>query len=271
MSNPSSESVASGTPPESAAPMSPYLPALDEVHRRYRLRFARGPEDLDLVLRLRFSVFNIEMGEGLASAFRSGRDEDSFDAQCQHLMVVHIDSGETIGTYRLQVPEMALAGAGFYSATEFDLSALPPDLITASVELGRACIREDHRNRETLFLLWRGLAAYMLWNKKICFFGCSSLTTHDPAVGVRAYRELGARGHVHPTLRVPPMPGFECAGEDDLSAPEVHIPSLFRTYLRYGAKVLGPPAIDRAFGTVDFLTLLDVSEMDPKTFANFAQ
>jgi putative hemolysin len=211
------------------------------------------------------------MGEGLAASYGTGRDEDVFDSQCQHLMVVHADSGETIGTYRLQVAEMARAAAGFYSATEFDLSTLPDDVIASSVELGRACIREDHRNRETLFLLWRGLAAYMLWNGKQRFFGCSSLTSSDPAEGVRAFRELGARGHVHPTLRVPPLPGFECVADDDLSAPEVHIPTLFRTYLRYGAKVLGPPAIDRAFGTVDFLTLLDVTEMDPSTFATFAR
>jgi len=46
---------------------------------------------------------------------------------------------------------------------------------------------------------------------------------------------------------------------------------LVGTYLRYGAKVLGPPALDRGFGTIDFLTVLDVAAMDPKTFQNFAR
>jgi hypothetical protein len=34
--------------------------------------------------------------------------------------------------------------------------------------------------------------------------------------------------------------------------------------------VLGPPAIDRSFGTIDFLTLLDISAIDRKTFESFA-
>jgi putative hemolysin len=33
---------------------------------------------------------------------------------------------------------------------------------------------------------------------------------------------------------------------------------LLRAYLAIGAKICGPPAIDREFGTLDFLTLLDL-------------
>jgi putative hemolysin len=36
------------------------------------------------------------------------------------------------------------------------------------------------------------------------------------------------------------------------------IPRLLRAYLNLGAKICGPPAIDRAFRTVDFLTWLDI-------------
>jgi putative hemolysin len=37
-----------------------------------------------------------------------------------------------------------------------------------------------------------------------------------------------------------------------------------RLYLDYGAKVCGPPAMDREFKTIDFLTLLDVEQFDPR-------
>lgn len=40
------------------------------------------------------------------------------------------------------------------------------------------------------------------------------------------------------------------------SAPKV--PRLLRTYLTIGARIGGPPAWDREFGTIDFLTLLDL-------------
>jgi len=33
------------------------------------------------------------------------------------------------------------------------------------------------------------------------------------------------------------------------------VPKLLRTYLAIGARICGPPAIDREFKTIDFLTL----------------
>ena len=36
------------------------------------------------------------------------------------------------------------------------------------------------------------------------------------------------------------------------------VPKLLRTYLAIGARICGPPAWDREFGTIDFLTLLDL-------------
>jgi putative hemolysin len=36
------------------------------------------------------------------------------------------------------------------------------------------------------------------------------------------------------------------------------LPKLLRAYLSLGAKICGPPAIDRDFKTIDFLTLIDL-------------
>ena len=49
----------------------------------------------------------------------------------------------------------------------------------------------------------------------------------------------------------------------------IKLPKLFRTYIRYGAKVCGPPAIDRYFKTIDYLVLLDTAELDRVTRALF--
>ena len=71
-------------------------------------------------------------------------------------------------------------------------------------------------------------------------------------------------GHLHPRFYVPPKPEFECRAEAaiDGGPPEASIPKLFRTYLRFGAKVCGPPAIDRQFKTIDYFVIFDVEEMD---------
>lgn len=264
-----------------AAPASPTLrpaparastPTLDQRFGRYRVTFARTPADLDAAFKLRFDVFNVELGEGLDESFATCRDRDAYDEQCDHLLVVDEASQVVIGTYRLQTREAALAGRGFYSESEFDLAGLPQAVLDDSIELGRACIVREHRNSRVLFLLWAGLANYVLWNKKRYFFGCCSLTSQDTAEGLRAYAQLEADGHIHPDLRVLPMPGYECTVPAGTSTdgPAVKIPRLFGTYLRYGAKLCGPPAIDRFFGTIDFLALLDVERVDPRTFQQFA-
>jgi putative hemolysin len=239
-------------------------PPLRIQEGRYTLRFARTEADLDAVLRLRFEVFNLELGEGLQSSYLTGRDEDEFDLTCHHLMLTEDATGEVVGTYRLQTGAMADAGRGFYSATEFDLASLPAPVLADAVELGRACIAPEYRHTQALFLLWKGIAAYVRYQRKRYLFGCCSLTSQDPGAGLDVMRRLAAAGQLHPVFGVRPRPGFEClaagAAEDEL--PETNVPKLFRTYLRVGAKVCGPPAVDRRFKTIDFFVLLDINELD---------
>lgn len=265
-------------PPGGYPPFAELLPAGVIEHGRYRVRFARRADELDAVLRLRYRVFNLELGEGLAASEATGRDEDAFDAACHHLLVEDAPSGTVIGTYRMQTASMAAAGRGFYSAGEFDLSGLPPEVVARSMEVGRACIAREHRNRQVLFLLWKGLARYLTATGARYLFGCCSLTSQDPAEGLRVMAHLAGRGLLHPGLRVEPLPGLGCGSEDEAIAPPdgtsgdfgaIELPSLFRTYLRYGALVCGPPAIDREFKTIDYLVLLDSEALEPRSRALF--
>jgi Acetyltransferase (GNAT) domain/Major intrinsic protein len=109
------------------------VPSLEIREGRYLVRFARTPEELDAALRLRFEVFNLELGEGLTSSFQTGRDLDQFDEACDHLIVSETEADKVIGTYRMQTTEMATAGSGFYTAAEFDLSRLPSDLLAGAL------------------------------------------------------------------------------------------------------------------------------------------
>jgi putative hemolysin len=47
----------------------------------------------------------------------------------------------------------------------------------------------------------------------------------------------------------------------ELAAEPIKIPKLLRAYLTLGAKICGPPALDRQFKTIDFLTLLDLETL----------
>jgi putative hemolysin len=247
------------------------IPQAEIREGRYRVRFARSRQEIEAALTLRFEVFNLELGEGLPSSFASGHDEDEFDESCHHLLVFDKGKQRLVGTYRVQVAEIASTARGFYSAGEFDLSRLPRGVLENSVELGRACIAKDHRNTQVLFLLWKGIASYIAYHRKRYLFGCCSLTGQDVSEGTTAYNFLQRKGHVHENFRVSPKPGFNCGSQERSvgRVPEVKLPTLFKIYLRFGAKVCGPPAIDRQFNTIDFFVLFDVDSMDWKTHRLF--
>lgn len=239
-----------------------FLPDLDLRQGRYRLRFAHSTVDLDRVLRLRFEVFNRELGEGLAESWLSQRDREDLDAVCHHLMVEDATTGELAGTYRLQTSEMAHAALGFYAAREFELDELPAFVRAQAVELGRACIAKAQRNGRVLVALWRGIAEYLRWNGHRFLFGCCSLTSQTPAAGWALHEALARRGALHPQIALEAARDYACARPDSLEAGvEVASAPLLEMYLRVGARVASQPALDRAFGTIDFLVLLDVDAL----------
>jgi putative hemolysin len=225
----------------------------------YVTRLATSLEELRQAQKLRFEVFNLELNEGLEQSYATGRDEDPFDAVCDHLIVEHRPTGKIVGTYRLQTGLNARAYLGYYSAQEFDFSVYER-FRNEIIELGRACVHRQHRNLVVLGLLWKGIADYASRNRARYLFGCSSLTSQDPAVGAAAYTEL-CRHHLAPLeYQTKTLGPFECPLEQ-LAAEPPKIPKLLRAYLAIGAKICGPPALDRQFKTIDFLTLLDLRSL----------
>lgn len=275
MTDPASGSRAASTPAGRRAAAFPVaeeaLPPDDLVQGKYRLTFVRRAEQLRAVQRLRFKVFNLELGEGLESSLESGLDADDLDEALHHLIIMDDRAGKAVGTYRMQTAAMAAANCGFYAAREFDISGFPLPVVEHAVEVGRACIAKEHRSRRVLHLLWQGLARYLTWTGKHYLFGCCSLTTQDGRVGNQVHARLVGDGCLHPTVRAWPLPGMECGLHDyeDAAAASMEVPPLFRSYLNLGAKICGPPAIDREFGTIDFLVLLDVRELESHVYQSF--
>jgi putative hemolysin len=228
---------------------------------RYEIRLAETLDERDAACRLRFKVFNIELGEGLASSYQTGLDQDHFDLFCDHLIVEDRSRREVVGTYRMQSGETAARKLGYYSQQEFDFS--PYELIRTQVlELGRASIDRDHRTSEVLTLLWRGIAQYAQFYDLRYLIGCSSLNSRDPWEGWSMYRQLMPFLASQP-LRTRPTSTYELPTHANETAVEVKIPKLLKTYIAVGARICGEPAWDRDFGTIDFLTLLDLAQLSP--------
>jgi len=171
-----------------------------------------------------------------------------------------------VGTYRLQTGITAAKNLGYYSQREFDFAPyakLRPSLI----ELGRACIHREHRSTDVLYLLWRGIAEYALKLGSRFLIGCSSLTSQKPSHGSAVYKRL-LDWQVEDSLRTRPRESFAMPIVHSSTADE-EVPKLLRTYLAIGAKICGPPALDREFKTIDFLTLLDLEHLHPRVRARF--
>ena len=227
----------------------------------YATRLARNSDEVRAAQALRYEVFNLELNEGLEQSHMTGLDEDPFDAVCDHLIVEHLPTGRIVGTYRLQSGLNAEAYRGYYCAQEFEFEMFEP-LRTQMIELGRACVHGQHRNLVVLGLLWKGIADYAMLRGGRYLFGCSSITSQDPAVGASAYADLCRKHLAQPQWRTRPLPEYDCP-LDQLCAESPKIPKLLRAYLTLGAKICGPPALDRQFKTIDFLTLLDLETLHP--------
>ena len=233
----------------------------------YRVRLAESEADRLAAYRLRFMVFNLELNEGLESAYVDGYDTDRFDAVCDQLIVEHRASGEIVGTYRLQRGDVAGRNFGYYSEQEFDF--IPYESMRGEiVELGRACIHRDHRTSDALNLLWRGIARYVIASGGRYMMGCCSLPSLDPAYGQAVFGSL-KNYMAEPEMMTVPTPDYRLPEVEAGEVGAVQAPKLLRAYLTVGAKICSQPAIDREFKTIDFLTLCDLQTLHPRVAARF--
>ena len=230
----------------------------------YIAGFAVSEKGIDAALRLRYEVFNVELGEGLDESIRTGLDRDEFDDQMTHLVLLERKTGQVVGTYRMQTVRHAFSHQGLYSAREYEMDGLKP-YFNSAIELGRACLAEHARNFRAILTLWLGIGGFMNCFNQRYLFGCSSLTSQKTDEGWRALKTIRANGCLHENIFLKASPEYSCGPEsrefDPTLGNPLSLPKLFRTYLRLGAKVISEPAIDREFGTVDFLVLMDGREV----------
>jgi len=240
----------------------------------FEVKITREKDDIEAAQRLRFEVFNIEMKEGLQSSYDRGLDVDDFDPLCDHLIVRAAKGGPVIGTYRLLRGSEARSHFGFYSEREFDLAKIKK-LKGELLELGRSCVHKDYRDQAVLDSMWQAIADYIRKNRVSYLFGCASLHTTDPGEVSQLFGLLKEKYFAAESLRVNPLPERLFQGLDERVKIGnrrklfFQLPSLIKGYLRVGAVLCGPPALDREFGTTDFFLLLEVEQLSSEQRRRF--
>jgi len=249
------------------------------------VRLAETELEVEQAQRLRYQVFYEEKSAIPTPAMReSRRDFDKYDDVCDHLLVVdrdaHDEEGQplVVGTYRLTRKKDADQVGGFYTASEYDLSAmlagLPAD--TKYLELGRSCILKSYRARPgTMQLLWKGLMAYVARFDIDLMFGCASL----PGVNIEEMAlPLAYLHHFHPMpghLRVRARPelfvDMNRVPKDQIDAREGirSLPAMLKGYVRAGCCIGDGAVIDRQFDTTDVFIYFPLSGIDARYKSRF--
>ncbi len=249
------------------------------------VRLAETEHEVEQAQRLRYTVFYEEMSALPSPRMRElRRDFDKYDDVCDHLLVVdrdaHDEDGQplVVGTYRLTRKKDADKVGGFYTSSEYDLSAMLAGLPEGfkCLELGRSCILKSYRARPgTMQLLWKGLMAYVARFDIDLMFGCASL----PGTDVEEMAlPLAYLHHFHPMpahLKVRAQPGLyvemnripkEAIDEREGIR---SLPAMLKGYVRAGCCIGEGAVIDRQFGTTDVFIYFPLSGIDARYKSRF--
>jgi putative hemolysin len=249
------------------------------------VRLAQTAAEVRQAQKLRYRVF-FQEGSAVPNPARliARRDVDTYDAICDHLLVVDHESRDrsaqgrpaVVGTYRLLRQALAEDYGGFYTAGEFDIGGLiERHGYLQFVELGRSCVLPEYRNKRTVELLWHGIHAYVQQTRCDVMIGCASIEGTDPK------RLALPLSFLHHYARAPEQWRARALPERyvemnrlskeaiDPKAALRALPPLIKGYLRLGACVGDGAVIDREFGTTDVLIVLPMSAIQKRYVEHF--
>lgn len=242
---------------------------------RYCVRLAATEADLIAAQRLRYRVFVEELGAtGPLVDHNLRREQDDFDAIFDHLVLVDRTVNDAsldhvVGVYRVLPCDRARRVGRYYSQGEYDLTPLTSGG-RRLLELGRSCVRADHRGGTAMFHLWNALAEYVLEREIEVLFGVASFPGTDVAALAQPLSHL-FHAHLAPLpLRVRaigagavPMQ-ILLADKVDPRVARASTPALIKAYLRLGGYVGDGAFVDHAFNTTDVCLVMDTAAMSAR-------
>ncbi|MCX8508158.1 MAG: GNAT family N-acetyltransferase [Rhodobacteraceae bacterium] len=238
-----------------------------------QVRLALTEADLLAAQRLRYRVFVEELGgDGPLVDHQRRFERDEFDDINDHLILVDPSREEgrhdhVIGAYRLLPSDRAAQFGRFYCDGEYDLAPLR-HCGRRLLELGRSCVDADYRGGPGMFLLWNGLADYVLKNGIEILFGVASFH----GINIEALKLPLAWLHHHHLAPEALRVRSRAYQPMDLLPPEsldrraamVAMPALIKAYLRLGGFVGAGAFVDHGFNTTDVCLLMDTQAMSAR-------
>lgn len=232
------------------------------------LALADSEEDIRAAQALRYDVFVAELGGSSDGVDHVSRQEsDRFDAFADHLILRDLESGATVGVYRVLRSDQAARAGGYYCDAEYDLMPLKATG-RSLLELGRSCVHADYRGGVAMFHLWTGLARYVAAHGSEILFGVASLKGTDPAplagpLSLLHHRylapsEMRVRSRAYQRMDLIPEATL------DRRAAMIAMPALIKSYLRLGGTVGDGAYVDRAFNCTDVCMIMDTTALNDR-------
>jgi L-ornithine Nalpha-acyltransferase len=249
------------------------MSGLKSEERHFILKLAQDEAELTAAQRLRYRVFVQELNAtGPSVDHMTMREHDEFDDIYDHLILIDrriepSNLDHVVGVYRLLRSDVAQGV--FYSASEFDLSLLLNSGRTL-LELGRSCVDARYRGGVAMYLLWNGLAEYVLQHGIEMLFGVASYHGTDTASIAQSLSYLNRYHLAPPEARVSVCPEYHQRldlvpeGEIDRLLAMAQTPPLIKAYLRLGGSIGDGAYIDHNFNTIDVCLLMDTARMSQR-------
>ena len=217
---------------------------------------ARDPGAVREARALRHAVFVAE--RGAAAGPEAGLEGDAHDSGAEHL-IVRAPDGAVVATARL--------GRG-WTAREFDLSALTLRGVVP-LELGRACVRADHRGGLAGAALFAAALRVARDMGAVALVGSASFPGRVPVPHLAALHALRSAALAPPEWRpVAHGPGAFATDGPAPRAAMAGVPPLIKSYLRAGAWIGEGACVDAAFNAVDVCVVLEMARLRmPAAFA----
>lgn len=231
-------------------------------YKNFTIKTADSYQELIEIIKLRNKVF---WNERLFIDQHYSKEIEKFDFTADHIILIEKKSGLIIGSYRLISDQFC---KNFYSLSQYQMQEFT-EAPGSKLELGRAVIHPQYRNGVTLSMVWKGIAKYAQISQADYFFGCTSIDSTDSQVAKFLWNHFKEQSLWSDEYHIRALSEFKMKDSphqlvDHSDQASQLVPTLLKSYIKAGAKIYGEPAIDRKMKTVDFITILKMSEISPQ-------
>ena len=191
------------------------------------------------------------------------KDYDRYDDNAEQLILINTQTSKIISGARVIISDTI---EDYYTHQEYFLDGLMA-LEGKKVEISRVCVHPKYRTGTSIILLWRGILAYALKKEAEYIFGMPSIQTMSKTNCDNFFDYCKNQGYTGPELAIPRPEYLKFPTYDPghlHRKPENLMTPLMSVYLKAGAKICSRGNVDHDLRCIDFMTLLQLSEMNQK-------